>query len=121
MSLAGKRILLVEDEYLVALYVTRLLEEAGAVVLGPVPLTTDAMQIVRRTEIDAAVLDVNLSDGPCYPVAEALTCQNKPFVFVTAYERSSLPVAFRHAPRLTKPVLPAELLNTLEQMTTALH
>jgi DNA-binding response OmpR family regulator len=113
MSLAKARVLVVEDEYLIAVHVQDELERAGAEVIGPVPTVKAALQLLERTEIDAAVLNVTLADGPSLPVAEALQKMGKVYVFVTAYEQNVLPGAYVSVPVLNKPVNPTVLIEAL--------
>src|SRR5471030_2544427 len=88
--LAGRRILVVEDEALVAWAIEDMLVELGCIVVGPAARVSQALVIVEGQPLDAAVLDVNLNGEKCYPVAEALTARGVPFIFSTAYNRDSL-------------------------------
>jgi two-component sensor histidine kinase/CheY-like chemotaxis protein len=99
---ARSRILVVEDEALVALAMARALQRAGHDVLGPTGSVSEALALMRDG-CDAAVLDVNLGEETSEPIAEKLTNDQTPFLTVTGYDRSQLPPAFREAPLLTKP------------------
>lgn len=104
-SLRNCRVLVVEDEYLLADELQRELRRAGAVVLGPVPTVDLALGLLaREAAVDGAVLDVNLGGEHVYPVADALADRAIPFVFVTGYDAQALPPRFAHAPRCEKPV-----------------
>lgn len=118
-SLENARILVVEDEPLIALSLQFELELAGAVVVGPVPSVKDALPLVEAAEFDAAIMNVNLIDGPSYPLAEALQEVGKPFVFVTAFEHSMLPGTFVSVPLLSKPVTTSMLLKRLSEILAA--
>lgn len=112
-SLAGRRILVVEDEAIVAMLVEDLLDELGCVVVGPAARIEDALRCIESDEIDAAVLDVNLYGERSYPVADALAARNLPFVFVTGYGQSGLDREYRDRPVVQKPF-------TLEVLQSAL-
>jgi len=101
--LKGRSILVVEDETLIALDVTRALEEAGCIVIGPVSTVVDAMSRIASVVIDAAVLDVNLHAEKSLPIMDTLVARNVPFVIVTGYARETLPVQFQGKPFLGKP------------------
>ena len=113
-SLEGIRILLVEDEYLVASLIEEILEIAGCVVTGPIPRLAQAVDAADRETCDAAVLDVNLAGERIYPVAEILSRRNIPFVFVTGY--GVLPGEYANRPRLCKPFKMADLIDTLSDI-----
>ncbi|MBB3559016.1 CheY-like chemotaxis protein [Rhizobium sp. BK512] len=91
---AGKRVLVVEDEFLLAEETRRELVKLGAVVIGPTPRVDDALFLIEDEQIDAAILDVFLSDAMVFPVAERLEELGIPFVFATAYDPSIIPERF---------------------------
>jgi PAS domain S-box-containing protein len=98
------RVLLVEDEALVAMMIQETLVEFGFEVLGPVSTASEALAAARERHIDAAVLDINLGDGLVYTVAEILAKRGVPFVFVTGYDAESVDSRFSGIPVLQKPV-----------------
>ena len=98
------RVLLVEDEALVALMMQETLTEFGFQVVGPVGTASEALSAARDSQIDAAVLDINLGDGLVYTVAEILAVRGVPFVFVTGYESDSVDARFQDVPILQKPI-----------------
>ncbi|MGA7433095.1 MAG: response regulator [Xanthobacteraceae bacterium] len=98
------RILLVEDEALVAMMIQETLTEFGFHVLGPVSTASEALAAARERSIDAAVLDINLGDGLVYTVAEILAERGVPFVFVTGYDADSVDSRFSGIPILQKPI-----------------
>ena len=112
-ELEGARILVVEDEFLVAMLLEEMLEAAGCVVAGPIPRIADALAAVYRETYDAAVLDINLAGERIDPVADALSQRNIPFMFVTGYSAAAVPGGFTEHPRLCKPFKMADLLSTL--------
>lgn len=93
--LSGKRILIVEDEYLVAEETRRVLEKCGAHVIGPVSNVQDGIALVHAGGIDAAVLDIKLNDELVFPLADLLDSLGIPFVFATGYEPSILPERYK--------------------------
>lgn len=113
MSLAGKTVLIVEDQYLLALYLRRIVEDAGGAVLGPAVSETDALALATRANIDAAILDVKLQDNTSVAVGEALRAREIAFVVVTGYDRHVVPRELRRAPYLGKPIIPDQLVTML--------
>jgi CheY-like chemotaxis protein len=114
-TLQGRRILVVEDDYMMALILAEILEAAGAVVLGPVGWLDEALEFIGRDghAIDGAVLDVNLHGQPSYPVADALIAQGIRFVFSTGYGSNALDEAYRMYPRCEKPFRSQAILAAL--------
>lgn len=108
-SLVGCRILVVEDEMLVAMVIEETLQDLGCVVVGPVGRLDAALRLARDEALDAAVLDVTIRGGLVYPVAELLLARGIPFALASGYGDWALPEAFRNLPRLTKPFLAQEL------------
>jgi CheY-like chemotaxis protein len=100
----GNRILLVEDEILVAMMMKDILSELGFVVIGPFSRLTEAMVAAVHDEIDAGIIDVNLGGEFVYPVADVLVARKIPFVFVTGYGVESIDGRFRDVPIIKKPV-----------------
>jgi len=107
-DLAGLRLLLVEDEYLIAKFLAEIVEELGAEVLGPVASVEDALELIAHCpEIDAAILDVNLRGETVYPVADVLIDRRVPLVFTSGYGRDALPSRYGDVDLFTKPVCPS--------------
>jgi PAS domain S-box-containing protein len=102
--LTGTNILVVEDEALVALAVNDTLVESGWSVIGPFSVIADARNVIFKTSISAAILDVNLNGDLVYPLAETLTDREIPFVFVTGYGVESIDPRFRKIQVLQKPI-----------------
>jgi CheY-like chemotaxis protein len=99
----GLRVLLVEDENLVAALLEDMLAELGHSVVGPVARLKKALEMAQREAIDLAILDVNINGEQAYPVAEALAARGIPFVFSTGYGERGLPPQYRGHPTLQKP------------------
>ena len=91
---AGKRILIVEDEYFLAAETRRKLEKLGAHVVGPTGRVNEALDLIEADNIDAAILDIHLGDELVFPVAERLSLLDIPFVFATGYDPSIIPTTF---------------------------
>jgi len=103
-GLAGKRILVVEDESLVAMLIETILEDLGCAPIGPAASVEEGLGLVNgETAIDAALLDVNVGGQQVFPVAEALAARGVPFVFSTGYGEAGLPDSWRGRPTLQKP------------------
>ncbi len=100
----ARRVLLVEDEALVAMMIQDFLIENGHAVIGPISRASEALSAAKEGDFDAAVLDVNLGDGMIYPVAEILAKRGVPFVFVTGYEADTIDDRFSEVPVLQKPI-----------------
>lgn len=102
--LDGRRILVLEDDYLAAIDMSQVIEEWGGVVVGPVARVDQALALARSEELDGAILDVKLDGGFSYPVADELTAKGVSVIFVTGYETGMLPERFAATPRLAKPL-----------------
>jgi DNA-binding response OmpR family regulator len=111
--LSGKSILLVEDEFLLALQLEELLQSHGGTVRGPYRSLDDALKAAQRQDFDFAILDINLSGTMVYPLADELLARGIPFLFLTGYSQANLPEQFRGVTRLNKPCDPAQLIATL--------
>lgn len=115
--LDGCRVLVVEDEFMVAQEMKHGLTEAGAVVLGPEPSVELALaRIGREARIDAAILDVNLGGERVFPVADALATQQVPFLFATGYEDSMVRKHYPNVTKCDKPIDPRKLVRALKQL-----
>lgn len=117
---SGSLILIVEDEYFVALEVQALLLSHGFRVLGPVPSVEQALALLAANSPDAAVLDVSLRGEVVSPVAEALRQMHVPFVVTSAYDQPERIAGdvLSGAPHLGKPTSDAALLRALRQVLT---
>jgi CheY-like chemotaxis protein len=111
--ISQKRVLVVEDEYLVAMDMSAYLEAAGAQVVGPASNVSAALEAVEHTELDGAILDVNLRGEMAYPVADALAARGIPFVFTTGYDANAVPARFAGVKRCEKPTTPEAISRAL--------
>jgi CheY-like chemotaxis protein len=101
----GLKILLVEDEYVIASDLKRILSNLGATILGPAPTIAAAEKILAANpQPDAAILDINVRGVLVYPIAEILVTRSVPFAFVTGYSFDIVPAEFASAPHCEKPV-----------------
>lgn len=114
-QLSGVRMLVVEDEAIVAMMVEDLLADLGCVVIQVAGSVRSALDMVENQEIaiDGAILDVNLGGEKVFPVAEALTTRQVPFVFATGYGMAGLNERFAGTPTLAKPFVSKALENAL--------
>jgi len=103
--LAGRRILVVEDEYFLADDIGRTFRALGADIAGPVGDLDDALHILNHGRpLDGAVLDVNIRKEMVFPIARELRARHIPFVFTTGYDRVSVGPEFRDVPLWEKPI-----------------
>jgi CheY-like chemotaxis protein len=113
-KLNGLRILLVEDQAMVAMLIEGMLHALGCQAVEWVANVPAALEAINAIEFDAALLDMNLSGAAVYPVAELLSSRRMPFVFVTGYGQTSEAKArFPHAPVLKKPFDSVQLAGVL--------
>lgn len=110
---AGRSVLVVEDEMMVAWMLEDQLAELGCTVVGPAATIAQALAMIDAETIDIALLDVNLNGEMSYPVADALTQRGVPFVFSTGYEQSRLRDGYRTFPILGKTILQQDLRDML--------
>ncbi len=117
-SLAGYRVLVVEDEYYIAMEVEATLQALGCVTVGPTSKLDEALRLAREEALDAAVLDVSIRGGPVFPVAEQLLARGIPFVLASGYSDWALPETLRDQPRLSKPFRSRELEERIRLLVT---
>lgn len=112
--LHGIRVLIVEDEALIAMELVDIVEGSHGRVVGPFRTNREALAMLQREQVDAAILDLNLADGEATPIAELLAAANVPILICTA---GTLPREMRRQwpdlPIHRKPVRPAKLVADL--------
>ena len=113
-ALQGRRVLVIEDESLVAMLLETILDDMGCTVVGPESNIDDGL-IAATTEasLDAALLDVNVAGREVFPVAEALKARGVPFVFSTGYGEAGLPEHWRGNPTIQKPFTEGAIRDAL--------
>jgi DNA-binding NarL/FixJ family response regulator len=118
--LSGKRVMIVEDEFLVAMELESELMDQGCVVIGPAGRAAPALALLEDEAPDAVLLDLNLDGETPTALAEALQRRHVPFIVVSGYgSRHQEPPILRDAPRLQKPVRQRELLAALARAMAA--
>lgn len=113
---SAPRVLVVEDEALIALDLETTLRRHGCEVVGPVGTVGEGCRLAAAGRIDAAVLDINLGREPVFPVADALAAAAVPFLFVTGYDAGVLPARHRHRPVALKPYRVRKLIDALANL-----
>lgn len=117
-ALAGLRLLIVEDEMLVAMLLEDLLRSVGCEAVKA-PNVPQALALIESEQIDGALLDVNLRGGRVYPVATELKQRDIPFVFTTGYDENTIDKCWRDRPVLRKPFALDELEPVIALTFTA--
>lgn len=110
---SARRLLLVEDEVIVGILMREMLEDMGFSVGEPCRTLADALAAAREEAFDGAVLDMNLNGAAVYPLADLLTSQNVPFVFVTGYSADAVDGRFAKVPIVQKPVTSEALAEVI--------
>ena len=110
------RVLVIEDEGLVALFIEDMLAEMGHEVGAVASRMQEALDHARTGRFDLAIVDVNLDGQPSYPIAKILRERGIPFVFATGYGSKGLDKDFVDAPVLAKPFVMADLQKLLPML-----
>jgi len=113
---AARRVLIVEDEAMIAGLIESILSAAGWSVIGPVATLERALETIDRERLDAAVLDVRINGHDAYAVADVLMGRGIPFVFVSGFTRKQMPPAYRDCAHVAKPFTPDAILAPLEEV-----
>lgn len=113
---AAPRLLVLDDEFMIATSIADVLEDAGYVVAGPALTLAEARRIIELDEIDAAVLDVQLKNDLTLSLARNLERHGIPVLFVTAHAEQYLKSDFKSAPHLKKPFSGQQLLDQVSRM-----
>jgi two-component SAPR family response regulator len=115
------KVLVVEDESLVAMHIENMLEEIGCQVVASVPRLVKALSLAGSLDIDLAVLDINLAGEVVYPLALRLADRGIPFVFSTGYSTAILPTELRDRPLVKKPVTLGSLKKAVAMARTGIR
>jgi len=118
-ALDGKRILLIEDEYYIADDLTRILEAAGAEIVGPLSTLARANEALDEGQFDCALIDLNLHGESAASIADRLRRAGKSFAIATGYGSGSVPEHLKDMPRVEKPFDPRALLEVVGRLSCA--
>jgi CheY-like chemotaxis protein len=114
--LNGRRVLVVEAQYAVALDLCEGLGREGASIVGPASSVEDALEMLESSaRPDVAVLDIKLHGGLVYPVADKLEQLGVPYLFTTACEPDEIPEHYRLAPRFDKPIRLTSIIAAIRE------
>lgn len=111
------RVLVVEDEMIIAMMIEDMLLEMGHDVIGVVMRLPQAIEAATGLMFDLALLDVNLDGDRSFPVADILLERKIPFIFATGYGRTGVESLYGEAPIVSKPFTPEDLLRAMDQAT----
>jgi DNA-binding response OmpR family regulator len=118
-QLAGKRVLIIEDQELLAEYLADAMTAEGAEVIESVGTVNAALDIIENTRLDGVTLDLKLAGETSFRVADALAARNIPFVFLTGYGAADVPAHHVSVSRVEKPVAPRVVCRALEAAIAA--
>jgi CheY-like chemotaxis protein len=113
---AARRVLIVEDEAMIAGLIESILRKGGWSVVGPVATLERALETIERERLDAALLDVRINGRDVYAVADVLMRRRIPFVFVSGFTRKQVPPGYRDCAYIAKPFTPDAILALLEEV-----
>jgi CheY-like chemotaxis protein len=116
--LAGKRILIVEDEQMLD-YLANAIVAERAEVIEPVATANAALDVIANTPVDGVTLDLKLAGEMTFQVADALAARNIPFIFLTGYGAADVPARHANVTRVEKPVAPRAVCRALEAAIAA--
>lgn len=114
--LESRQIMIIEDEYLLASELGEVLKSAGAKVIGPVPTSARAKALIERSRPDCIVSDINLSGESVFPFARWALAMGLPMLFVSGYDRTSLPPDLAAVELIRKPVDLTRLVSSVQEM-----
>jgi CheY-like chemotaxis protein len=116
LSLQGRHVLIVEDQFLIADEMSRVVVALGGKVVGPAPSLDATRRLLEKQTPDLALLDINLNGEQVWPVAHELRRRGVPLIFATGYEAADLPPAYRSEPHIGKPVNAKVLTAAVERL-----
>ncbi len=115
----GRRVLVVEDEAMIAMLLELILQNADCAVVGPANSVRGALSLIERQQFDAAVLDFRLGDDDSGEIMDVLDKLGVPFLLMTGQSTADLPPKLRHLNLLTKPFEPEALVEAVEKILSA--
>ena len=115
-SLAGRSVLVVEDEMMVLMFIEGALADGGCEYIAAAATVDEALSLLGELHFDVAVLDVKLDGGDSFPVADALAACGTPFLFATGYGGGGIAECYRDRPLLSKPFRSERLVETISQL-----
>lgn len=118
-ALKNARVLILEDEWMIATHMVELLEDYGCKVVGPANRIAKALELVSAEAIDGALLDLNVAGETAYGVAQALRDRGVPFTFVTGYSSGLINEDYRDRASIQKPINATKFRQALESMLSA--
>lgn len=116
---AGLRVLIVEDEMMVALLAEALIDDLGHRPVGPAFRLEDALTLARHEALDAAMLDVNLGEAKSFPVADVLRARGIPFFFATGYGLDGIAPDYRSTHTIAKPYSTGDIRQALRLVASS--
>ena len=117
MSTTARNVLVVDDEALIAMLIEDMLLDIGCRVVGPAYQLNEAVELARHSDIDCAILDLNLEGKPTLAVAQVLRARNIPFVFASGYAAGELGGDFDDVPVLQKPFTALDIASAVAHMS----
>ena len=114
-ELSNRRVLVVEDEMMIAMLIEDMLDEFGCKLVGPATNVPRALELIAKENVEIAVLDLNLGGEDTYAIAEALQQKNVPFIFATGYGSTGVRQEYGNRRVLQKPFQARDLENALAE------
>ncbi|WP_108398068.1 response regulator [Devosia submarina] len=114
--LQGRSVLVVDDDFFLAMDACSTLQEAAATIIGPFGRATDALNSLKNQRPDLAIVDLNLGSGPNFELARTLADAGIPTVIMTGYDKDVIPPDLTHLPCLQKPLDMGQLISTCENL-----
>ena len=115
------RVLIAEDEFLLAYMLEEDLRGEGFAIVGPFTRLSDAVEAAGREDFEVAVLDINMNGEMAFPIADVLLARGIPFVFLSGYGNTTLPDRLKGVPCVSKPCEPQVLLVEVKRLVSARH
>jgi DNA-binding NarL/FixJ family response regulator len=116
-TLSGTSVLVIEDEFYLAMEIKEAIERAGGSVLGPCADATTASSEISRGSPDCAIVDINLGYGPSFEAAGELQRSGVPFLFLTGYDAPTIPRQFAAVLRIEKPAATDRVIEAILRLT----